>query len=340
MMCPDVASFPPPKTIGTNKRNVDLGFVIKTLSMNSFYKSLVITCPDEMQTPAAIEAILIEDNHYYKITDCSLIELVEPTFIENFVKKGSIYCLSANRDCMVQNCVCITPDGYLTLHVLEFIYQTLGLQGTKKEHKYYEVKIDLKTFKQNTTVQDSLRKLELFDLYITWEPPAEEVCPSSIAKYFSDRNINISVQSLEYKRMTPNVTEVPSIKDVDTEEMVEWIGMLALGGDFKQPEPYISTYYKPESEFSLQTTRVSLLIVKGFITSSMATKACNSLSEYTASRDLNNYWAAISAQSQENSLWQWTLSSPKMFQAQNTSYNAFFSEEGVMVYSIGQLKYS
>ncbi|KOB68702.1 Ribonuclease P protein subunit p40 [Operophtera brumata] len=267
MICPEISNFPPPKTMGTSKQNVSLEYVTKTINLNSFYTSLVITCPDEIQTPGAIEDIVTEDSDYYKITGCSLTELVEPMFIENFVKKGSIYCLSANRSCMVQNCVAITPDGYLTVHVLEFIYQTLGLQGTKRPHNYYEVKIDLKTLKQHSKVKQSLSKLELFDLYITWEPHEETVCPSSIAKYFCDRNINVSVQTLEFKEITPDISEIPSIKDVDAEEMVEWIGMLAHGADLAEPETYISTYYEPESESSLKSTRISLLIVKGFIPS-------------------------------------------------------------------------
>lgn len=342
MICPEISDFPPPKTMGTNKRNVNLEFVNKTISMNSFYKSLVITCPDETQTPAAIEDILTEDSDYYKLTGCSLTELVEPTFIESFVKKGSLYCLSAERDCMVENCVSITPEGYLTLHVLEYIYQTLGLQGIKRPHNFYEVKIDLKTLKHKfcSKVKQGLSKLDEFDLYITWKSHEETICPSSIAKYFSDRNINVSVHGLEFQKIIPNITEIPSIKDVDTEEMVEWIGMLAIGADLAEPETYISTYYEPESEFALKTTRISLLIIKGFITSSLITNVCNSLAEYTTSRELSNYWTAISIQSQENSLWQWNFSSPKMFQAHYSSCNAFFTQEGASLYSIGQLIYS
>lgn len=339
MICPEISNFPPPKTMCTSKQDVSLEFVTKTINLNCFYKSLVITCPDEIQTPGAIEDILTEDSDYYKITGCSISEFIEPTFIENFVKQGSIYCLSADRSCIVQNCVAITPDGYLTLHVIEFIYQTLGLQGTKRPHKYYEVKIDLKTLKQHSKVKQSLSKLELFDFYITWEPHEDMVCPSSIAKYFCDRNINVSVHALEFKKITPNVPEIPSIEDVDAEEIVEWIGMLAHGADLAEPETYISTYYEPESESSLKTTRISLLIVKGFIPSLLVSNLCNSLSKYATSRELPNYWSAISIQSQD-SLWQWNLSSPKMFQAHESSYNAFFTQKGATVYSIGQLKYS
>lgn len=339
MICPHT-DFPSPKTIGCNKRNVDLKSVNQTISMNCFYKSLMITCPDETKTPAVIEDILREDSDYYKITCCSLTELVEPTFVENFVKKGSIYILSADRDCIVDNCVSLTPDGCLTLHLLDDMYQSLGLQGTKRPNSYYEVKIDLITLKPQSKVSQCLTKLESFNLFLSWESHDKTICPSSIAKYFSDRKIQISVHSLEFKRITPCIAKIPSVKDVDTEEMVEWLGMLALGGDFAQSDSYISSYYEPESEFSLKTLRISLLVVKGFITTSLVTKVCKSLSDYVNSRDLANYWASISVQSQEDCLWQWHLSSPKMFQAQNSSYNAFFTHEGVMVYNIGQLKYT
>lgn len=326
--------------MGFNKKDVSLEDVNKSLKMNSFYHSLVITCPDETQTPSSIEDVLTEDTDYYKLSACSLTEFIEPIFIENFIKKGSVYCLTSERNCMVQNCASITPDGFLTLHILDFVYQTLGLQGVKRPHNYYEVKIDLKSLKQYSRVHQGLSKLELFDFYLIWEPCEEFICPSSIAKYFCGRNIKVSIHALEFIKRTPDIKEVPSIKDVDIDEMVEWIGMLAIEGNLDEPESYVSTYSQPESEFSLKTTRISVLIVKGFIPPSLVTTLCKHLSDYATSRELPNYWTAISVQSQEDSLWQWNSSSPKMFQAHDSSYNAFFTVEGATVYSIGTIKYS
>lgn len=340
MLSPEIANFALPKIICSHKPNTSLNSVNKTIEMNSFYKSLVITCPDEMHTPNSIVEMITEDTDYYKLIDCPLTEFVEPSFIENFVKRGNIYCLSADRDCMVKNCVAITPDGHFTLHILDFIYQTLGFEGTSRPHNYYEVKIDLKTINKYEKLKQGLKKLELFDLYLIWEPHEENICPSSIAKYFHDKKIKVTTHSLTMKHIMPDITEVPSIKDVDAEDMVEWIGMLAIGGNLNETEAYISSYSQPQSELALKTTRISVLIVKGFIPASLSITVSRQLSEFTKSRELVNYWTALSVQSEENSLWQWNASSPKMFQAHDNSLNVFFSADGVMTYSVGQLTYS
>lgn len=340
MLCPEVVNFPVPKTISSTNLNDTMDSVIKTISMNSFYKSLVITCPDEIAAPASLLDTLTEDSDYYMISECSLTELIDPLFIEKFVKNGSLFCLSANRNCIIENCASITPDGALIIHLLDFIFQTLGLEGTKRPHDYYEIKIDLKSIRYHDKIKQILNKLELFNFYIMWEPHDENICPSSIAKYFQDRNIKVSAHSLTLNNVTPNVTEIPSIKDTDIDEMVEYIGMLAHDADLNQEETYISTYCPPDSEFTLQTTRISCLIVKGFITPHLIVKVCISLLDFTKSRSLENYWTAVSVQSQEDSLWQWNTSSIKMFQAHDSSYNIFFSNDCIKSYSMGQIKYS
>ncbi|KAJ8723089.1 hypothetical protein PYW08_003001 [Mythimna loreyi] len=339
MLCPEVWNFPPPKVMVTHRENQDLESVKKTVNMNNFYKSLVVTCPDEIHTPSFIQDIITEDTDYYKLSNCSLTEFVEPVFIESFVKTGKVYCLSVDRNCIVQNCAAIT-DGHLILNILEYIYQTLGFEGTKRPHGFYEVKINLKTIKNYSKIRSGLQKLEQFDFYVTWEPDNEDICPSSIAKYFSERNVNVSVHSLKIRHVSPSINEIPSIKDVDADEMVEWIGLLAHGADVSPTEPYISTYNQPDSENALKTGRISILIAKGFITPSLISNICDKLSEYVLSRETEHYWVSVSIQSDDNSLWQCNPSSPTMFQAHDSSCNVFFTHSGHVLHSIAQLKYS
>lgn len=339
MLCPEVWNFPPPKVMVTHRENQDLESVNKAINMNNYYKSLIVTCPDEIHTPSFIQDIITEDTDYYKLTDCSLTEFVEPVFIESFVKTGIVHCLTTGRNCIIQNCAAIS-NGHLILNILEYTYQTLGFEGTKRPHGFYEVKIDLKTIKNYSKVQSGLQKLEQFDFYLAWEPNNKDICPSSIAKYFSERGINVSVHSLKTRNVSPSVTEIPSIKDVETEEMVEWIGLLAHDADVSPTEAYISTYTQPDSENALKTGRISILLAKGFITPSMISNICEKLSEYVLARETKNYWASMSVQSDDNSLWQWNTSSPKMFQAHDSSCNVFFTQNGHVLYSIGQLKYS
>ncbi|XP_026744442.1 uncharacterized protein LOC113505809 [Trichoplusia ni] len=340
MLCPEVCNFPPPKIMVTHKENMDFMSVKDFLLRNYYFKSLIVTCPDEIKTPSFIQDVVTEDTDYYKLTNCSLTEFVEPTFIECFVKTGKIHCLSVGRNCVIENCVAITPDGHLVLHVLDYTFQTLGLEGTKRPYNYYEVKIDLKTITHYSKVRSGLDKLKLFDLNITWEPNNEDICPSSIAKYFSDRNVNISVHSLKSRSVSPFVNEIPVLKDVDIEEMVEWVGLLAHDVDITPTEQYISMYSQPDSDYALKTGRISILIVKGFITPTVVSQVCEKVAEYVGTREMDNYWASVSVQSDENSLWKWKTGSTRMFQAQDSCCSAFFTNNGHVVYSVGELKYS
>lgn len=340
MLSPEVSNFPPPKVMTTYKQNQTLDNVLDIVNMNNFYRSAVIICPDELQTPSAIEELVVEDTEYYKIRNCSLSEFIESPFIDNFVKKGSLHCLSVDRNCIIDNCIAITPDGILTIHVIDYIFQTLGFEGVKRLHNYYEVKIDLTNLKQADKIRQSLNKLELFDCLIIWEPFDESICPSSIAKYFHNRHYKTSVHCMQLKRISPSVDYIPSVKDVDIDEMVEWIGMLAVEGELAQKETYICTYNQPDSENSIQSNRISVFIAKGLFTPSLINKIFRKLAEYVTTREMQNYWASLSVQSFDNSLWQWNRSSPRMFQACDSSLTVFSTHDGHIVYSVGQLKYT
>ncbi|XP_026488521.2 uncharacterized protein LOC113395170 [Vanessa tameamea] len=340
MLCPEVWSFPPPKVITSYKKCANLETVISAVERNCFYKSAIVTCADELHTPQQITEILLEDTDYYKVFNCPLTEFVEPAFIQNFVKSGKLYCLTADVNCIVQNCAAITPDGVLTLNILESTYQTLGLEGSKCPHNYYQVMINLVDIKNVERTRKALSKIKSLNFYVSWEPDKNNVCPSSIAKYFCDRNFEVSCHSLEVQKITPDVREIPTLIDCEIEGIVEWIGMLAHGAELCPTEDYVSSYSEPECDSPLQSSRISLLIIKGFLTPNIISNACKSLADYVESRELKDYWSSISIQSIEDSLWQWSASSPKMFQSQNSSCNFFFSEGGCAIYSIGQLRYS
>ncbi|CAG9135376.1 unnamed protein product [Plutella xylostella] len=339
MLCPEVWNFPPPKTVTHLEQNVDLDTAMKTVNMNDFYESLVITCPDELHTPSSLEEAVTDDCVYYRLSDCPVTGFLDSTFVENFVKNGKLYCLSVNRDCLSQNCVAIT-GGLLKLHVIYNVFQTLGLEGTKQAHDFYEVKIDLSNIKMINKVKLALSKLKTFDFIITWEPHSEDICPSSIAKYFFDNNINITAESAQLKRVSPSITEIPSLKDSDHEELSEWLGMLACGGNLTPTYDYVSTYSQPDSENPMPSTRISLLIAKGFFTPSLIQKLSSQMSEYASSREQDNFWASLSVQSFTDCPWRWNYSSKSLFQSHDSSTSIFFSKAGNTVYSIGQIKIS
>ncbi|XP_068617243.1 ribonuclease P protein subunit p40-like [Battus philenor] len=339
MLCPEVTNFPPPKVVICHKINQNINTINEGIRMNTFYKSLVIACPDEIKIPPSIEEVITEDSDTYKLSECSLTEFVDSVFIESFVKAGRLYCLSADRNCIVKNCAAITPDGTLTLHIIDYIYQTIGLEGTKRPNNYYEVCIDLKHLKHTEKLKHGLQKLGNFDFHISWEPNADDICPSSVARYFHDKNIDVTVCSLKTKVVNPEITQIPSLEGVEIEDVVEWVGMVSHRANVNPTEPYISTYTEPESTDPLESNKIAILIVRGFLTPTIITEVCQKLSEYVSSRIPCNYWASISIQSEE-SLWRWNYSTPRMFQSYISSDNIFFTKEQHITYSIGQLKYS
>ncbi|XP_063622307.1 ribonuclease P protein subunit p40-like [Cydia splendana] len=339
MLCPEIYNFPSPKIISSSKKHGNFEVAMSTIRSNTFYKSLIVTCPDEIHAPSSIEEVITEDTEYYKVSNCPLTEFIKVDFIENFVKKGSLHCMSVVRNCVVENCAAITPDGILTLHVLDFIYQQLGLEGAKRPHNFYEVKIDLSHLKHNAKMVSSLSKLERFDFFVSWEPKCEDVCPSSIAKYFYDNDINVALCTVKFHHVSPSVEEIPAL-DAELDEISEWIGMLAHNADTNPTETYISSYSTPESENALKSSRVTVLIAKGFFTPVTVERVCRKVEEYVKSRETEHYWASLSVQSFENCLWQWSRGSPRMFQAHDSSCNLFFSHTGVAEHSVGQIKYS
>lgn len=340
MLSPEVWNFPAPEAVSSHRKSLTLNAVAQIVELNNFYRSAIITCPDELNTPQNIEEALLEDSDYYRITNCPLTEFLDPIFIQKFVKSGQLYCLTTNTKCITQNCAAVTPDGVLTLHILENIFQTLGLEGMKRPHRFYEIKICLKDLKNIDRVKRALEKLELFDFNISWVPEEENICPSSVAKYFCDRNYRVSSHSLSVERLTPDIKQVPTLQGCDIEEIVEWTGLLAHNADIAPTEGYISSYVEPECDTPIKTSRISILIVRGFLTPNILVTTCKLLEEYVRSRELEDYWVSLSIQSVEESLWQWNTSSPRIFQSQNASCNIFFTVECHSIYTVGQLKYS
>ncbi|XP_030021687.1 uncharacterized protein LOC115441168 [Manduca sexta] len=342
MLAPEVWDFPPPKVMCSYKEKQTYDEVIRALNLNNFYESVIIAIPDEPRVPVFIEEIISGDTDYYRIWNCPLTEFIQSVFIESFVQHGSLHCISSERNCVVQNCFAVTPDGILILHVFDFIYRSLGLDGVKQNNNYYRINIDLKSIKREKYVKlfESLSKIEPFDFYVSWEPTNPEICPSSVAKYFHDRNIKVTLESMQVKTFLSTVPSIPWIEDLDIEELVEWVGLLAHKAPINTKEGYISRYVHPEGENSLSSTNMAILIGKGFLSPKIICSLCDMVKKHTEFRQLDKYWASISIQSYDNSLWCWDTSHAKMFQPHNASTNIFFTHNNISVYSAGQINYT
>lgn len=98
-------------------------------------------------------------------------------------------------------------------------------------------------------------------LQFKWKPPAEDICQSSVAKYFSDLGYEVAETRAtvsakeELSRRLASFTDLTT--DRDSQEIVEYLGVLAL--DCSQTvDEYLNSY-----QFSGEQVRVkNTLIVK------------------------------------------------------------------------------
>lgn len=131
------------------------------------------------------------------------------------------------------------------------------------------VEINLKSTELATTskyyarLQNALSNetLSTFKMRFAWEPPKEkdeskQICPSSIAKYFSDLGYEVDLSqtdcknhfeySLKVPRLGPNSEDLIEINGVSKflatpHELVEYAGMLALSCNM-QTSDYLNTW--------------------------------------------------------------------------------------------------
>lgn len=135
------------------------------------------------------------------------------------------------------------------------------------------VTIDLKSpdllpsTKHFQNVKKSLQHplLSNISFHFTWIASSPEVCPSSIAKYFSDKSYNIKLCQNELNSHQEYFSKLPEIPDnlqEDTlEEIVEFIGMVTLGCDL-EPKEELSSYVSPDG---IEMGSARILNIQGFI---------------------------------------------------------------------------
>lgn len=141
------------------------------------------------------------------------------------------------------------------------------------------------TSKHHGKLQTALRNESLgsFTMRLVWDPPKEKdaknaICPSSIAKYFSDLGYELKLQQTECKigieyglkvpRLGPETDELIEVNGQSNfyatpHELVEYAGMLSISCNLDSSE-YLSTW-----SFSGHTVEVGNALVirlKGLFT--------------------------------------------------------------------------
>ncbi|KAL1457920.1 hypothetical protein WDU94_008100, partial [Cyamophila willieti] len=207
------------------------------------FNSLVsVTLPDCVQAPEQIKTLLTEDCEFYRINQLPLKEFVRPDFINGFVKRGKLLALSTNARFDVQDCFSFFEEGDLKLSVQPETYQMLGLEGktvSLKTSTTHVITINvrdacfLSSKKHYDRVSSRLEHTGLaFDTILTWTPHDERVCPSSIAEYFQTRvGIPVELCTPQLSIVHKYSTRIPDLSSNKVDQVLEWIGALALDCD-------------------------------------------------------------------------------------------------------------
>ncbi|XP_060534799.1 ribonuclease P protein subunit p40-like [Cylas formicarius] len=240
-----------------------------------FAHLVTVVLPDTSKVSSDLTEILSKDRDYYKILNFRPSEILKNgLFLNNFVRNGELGLLSVGTRIDCDNCLAITPTGVLTLVLTKRTYQEVGLQGrvshfTKKLGDPYIVCIDLKdgalvsgksNYKKLQTVLD---RFPSFDVIVSWCPPDDEICPSSVAKFLVDRGYKVKLCTPKFGRHVTVSNQTPLIKPLDERkengvlEFVEWLGMVSLEADLDgDVESYINTYECPEPNVDAGLTQV------------------------------------------------------------------------------------
>lgn len=137
---------------------------------------------------------------------------------------------------------------------------TINLKDDKLESKKYIERL-----------KSALSKFGPQNVILTWVPPKEDICSSSIAKYCSDLGYTVNLCENVLNSRVLYSLNVPLMKfnnwdeidETEAADFAEWLGMVALDGDFEVEDDFISTYETPKPNVTLG--QVKMLTWQGMI---------------------------------------------------------------------------
>ncbi|XP_022920567.2 ribonuclease P protein subunit p40-like isoform X2 [Onthophagus taurus] len=333
MLCPEVWNFKPPPV----DYRVESGKFEDNLVQDFHFNHLVsVTVPGSLKFPQELKDILTQDTEYYQIEDFNLGELIEEKFLKAFVNQGNLSCLSIDTNIDTQNCLCIIPNKTLILSLLKETYQSLGIQGkvsyfSKNNHFKYIIKVSLLDLKPNSAfhkkVKTALSGLR-FNLILNWEPPQEEICASSIAKYIQDLGYKVKSCFIQENShfVSPKVPKIDfnGCNDEEVFNYCEFLGMVALDADFDgKPNDYINTYEVPEPCENLGPVRY--VQWRGFFTSTRILKFLKALRGYQKIQE-NIPWISLHVSGFQDAPISWGNTENRFFTDSEDSFTYFIKE--------------
>ena len=165
---------------------------------------------------------------------------------------------------------------------------------------------------------------QTFDVIVAWNPPDENLCPSSVAAWFYDHQYNVSLchqtfsQKLEYSLKVPRIS-----KDLDIDKFFEWLGVFCISGALKnnKEDDYVNTYTCPSP--STDVGQVQYLQWTGFFTRKQIADLYNAVRKYVSTRDTLP-WAALHVQGFSDSPVSWDLKEHTFYTDGDNSYTILF----------------
>ncbi|KAK4879981.1 hypothetical protein RN001_008127 [Aquatica leii] len=325
MLSPEIWNFKVPhSSFKIEKQQISNDSCFQTIQRLPYNHLISVVLPNTLRTPEIICDSLKTDCEYYRISNISLDELTNTKFIDNFLKKGSFSALSIDTRIDVDDCVCLTVDGLMVLSLRKETYETFGLEGVAsnfycKSKERYIVSINLlsKTLKLGTKKYERtnrcLSRLGNFCLIMSWEPP-DDICPSSIAKYFFDLGNDVKLCVPDFNVRTSYSVKVPDLENLS--EFTEWLGMFSLETTLENTDDYLTTYETPIP--CQEYGQVKFLQSRGFFTHSQIKKLLEELMTFAKTEDVP--WVSLYVQGFSDAAVGWNAQEHQYYTNGDNSY--------------------
>ncbi|XP_049950543.1 ribonuclease P protein subunit p40-like isoform X3 [Schistocerca serialis cubense] len=257
MLSPEIWSFSSPCSKLSSKVLKEEDDAEKShaiVSSHHFNHMISVVIPDTLSVPSSIVDALLEDCAYYRIFAVPAVELINRNFLDAFVRRGELTLLSHNTRIDVDDSIAVTPNGLLILSLNKGTYQQLGLEGRQsffqRDSDRYIINLDIKASNFGPGNKNYERVFWClkncfnvkFGIVLAWDPPVENICPSSVAAYFDDKGYNVHQchphfsKRISYNVPVPPVTARKEDESSEYCDVLEWLGAFSVGVDLKYTE--------------------------------------------------------------------------------------------------------
>ncbi|XP_051872386.1 ribonuclease P protein subunit p40 isoform X2 [Pristis pectinata] len=242
----------------------------KRVDTHHYNYRVSILIPECRMVPPAITAISKTLENYYLVKQLPLHEMLEPEFINMYVKKGNFYALSYNSRIDQDNTVALLPTGKLILSVDKDTYEELGLEGQPSKYSHRTVmRYSRKRYNRVMWALKEKKPLS-FDLLMSCNSSGGN--ETSLASYFVKYQCQVYQPTLSTRILNETVCPVLLSNELNgkenescsSQEFLDWLGAVFSDIDCNnQADSFLSTYCCPEPNTVLD--KACLCTISGFI---------------------------------------------------------------------------